>query len=278
MHTESRSIDLYGATHVGRARRENQDHFLTCSLGSTLRIWGTSVVERPQSWPETEEGEPSAADTLVAAVADGVGGGPGGERASRWAVVRLPDHLQAALTRDGDAEELSAQLVSAIQGLHVDVNEHARAVLGLRGMATTLTLWLGLGSRAFLVQVGDSRCYRLRDGELCQLSQDQTMAQDLVDRGVVASTDQAPAGWDNILTSALGGTAAAPVVGITDRKPGDRTLVCSDGVMKHVSDEEIRDILASERNAREMVDEFLQRALAGGGSDNITAVVVREPT
>ena len=277
MQTDSRPIDLYGATHLGRVRRENQDHFLTCSLGEGLRVWGTSVESKPDGWTVAEGELPSSKDTLVAAVADGVGGGPGGERASRFAVVRLPEHLRTAMAPSVEYEAFNDRLVSAVLGLHADVNEHAQAVMGLRGMATTLTLWLGMDDQAFLVQVGDSRCYRLRDGELDQLSQDQTMAQDLVDRGVLESTEQAPAGWDNILTSALGGTAAIPVVVVTDRHPGDRTLVCSDGVMKHVPDDEIREILASDRSAQEMVDEFLLRALAGGGSDNITAVVIKEP-
>ena len=103
------------------------------------------------------------------------------------------------------------------------------------------------------------------------------MAQDLVDQGLVSTVEQAPAGWDNILTSALGGNDAVPVVCVSDRRPGDRTLICSDGVIKHVTDMEIRDILSSDRTSQEMVDELVARALKGGGSDNITAIVVLEP-
>jgi protein phosphatase len=141
--------------------------------------------------------------------------------------------------------------------------------------ATTLTLFLGLWPHAYLLQVGDSRCYVYRDGVLSQISRDQTLAQDLVDQGVLTRTQAEKTQWADILSSAVGGRQAAPVVTRVVRDWGTVVLLCSDGLTKHVSDERIRERLASMTSARQVAEQFLQDALDGGGTDNITMVVGR---
>ncbi|MDT8342492.1 MAG: protein phosphatase 2C domain-containing protein, partial [Longimicrobiales bacterium] len=200
---------------------------------------------------------------------------------ARAALTCLPAEVEASLAgwvREDTDAGLRERLTTAALRVHLRVAEQGQRELGLGGMATTLTLWLAVGARAFVVQVGDSRCYRLRDGVLECLTRDQTMAQDLVDRGAVARVEQAPAGWDNVLTSSVGGPEVEPAVVAIDRRPGDVILVCSDGVVKHVSDAEIRAVLGAPDDAGVLARRLVREALAGGGSDNATAVVVRERT
>ena len=102
-------------------------------------------------------------------------------------------------------------------------------------MATTLTLYLGIWPRAYLLQVGDSRCYLLHDGELLQITRDQTMAQELIDLGVLRRTDAGAAKLAHTLSSSIGGRQTAPVVTKMDLGWGDVVLLCSDGLTRHVA-------------------------------------------
>lgn len=268
--------DLYGETHRGRVRAQNQDHFLACLLNSGIRVVATSLPAIPESWTRATAASAGPDEVILAAVADGVGGGPGGEEAARGALMLLPDAVERALESSSDDADIGASLQAAVLEVHGHLNEMSDSDGGISGMATTLTAWVGRGARAWVLQVGDSRCYRLRGGELQRLTVDQTMAQDLVNRGLVPSVRQAPAGWDNILTSALGGTGADPAVQATDRQPGDVVLVCSDGVMKHIPDEGLRALMAEGRSSESMARRIVEESVADGGIDNITAVLLRE--
>lgn len=270
--------DLHGDTHVGMVRTQNQDHFLACVLDDPVRVMATSLEELPEGWLLQNAGhELPAGLPVLAAVADGVGGGRGGEEAARAALSCLPLEVAEALADPLHPEALVPRLAAAVLRVHARVAERGRDEPRLAGMATTLTAWLGLGEgRALVIQIGDSRAYRLRDGQLQRLTVDQTMAQDLVNRGLVPSVRQAPAGWDNVLTSALGGGDADPVVQVTDRAAGDVILVCSDGVMKHIDDHGIRAILALDGPAASLSRRLVSTAVEDGGVDNVTAVVLRE--
>jgi protein phosphatase len=123
--------------------------------------------------------------------------------------------------------------------------------------------------------VGDSRCYLLRRGELTQITRDQTMAQELVDLGVLTGADAPGSRLAHTLSSSIGGRQTAPVVTGFDMTWGNVMLLCSDGLTNHVSDERIRDRLRSMTSARQACEDLLQEALEGGGSDNITVIVGR---
>ena len=142
-------------------------------------------------------------------------------------------------------------------------------------MATTLTLWLGIWPNAYLLQVGDSRCYSLRKGELVQMSRDQTMAEEFVDQGVFSREDAAFKRWANVLSSAIGGPQAAPSVSKVPQSWDAIGLMCSDGLTRHVSDERIREVLSTLKSAKEGCETLLQDALDGGGEDNITVLIGR---
>ncbi|MGH7634430.1 MAG: PP2C family protein-serine/threonine phosphatase, partial [Gemmatimonadaceae bacterium] len=174
-----------------------------------------------------------------------------------------------------DDEVFVNALREAAMASHAHLLQRAETDPDSRGMATTLTLWLGVWPRAYLLQVGDSRCYLLHRGELRQISRDQTMAQELVDLGVLAKDDASRTPWAHTLSSAIGGEQTAPIVTRMDQEWGNVGLLCSDGLTRHVSDERIRERLLAMTSAKQACEALLQDALDGGGRDNITILVGR---
>jgi len=267
-------LDFFGMTHRGLVRTENQDHFLYCTLHKMMRVGGSSV-------PNLELLElPSQRLASVAAVADGVGGRAGGEAASRAAIEALADYVtHAAATyytaNAKDRESFLEQLKEAARQGHEAVQARGAPDPEDRGAATTLTVAVAVWPSLYLLQVGDSRCYRYRGGRVERMTRDQTMAQDLVDCGVLKPDDAPRSRFAHVLSSSLGGRTSSPEVTVSDMQPGDVYLLCTDGLTKHVSDERIGERLgtltSSEQACRALVDD----ALADGGSDNIAAVVLR---
>lgn len=267
-------IDDWGATHVGNVRKDNQDHFFVGALARGVTVARTSLATENSGLAHLER------LATLAVVADGVGGVSGGEEAARRAV----DGLVASVSKSfhdadyqeaSDPEVFSRLLHEATLAVHESLLERAEREGGGRRFATTLTLFLGLWPHAYLLQVGDSRCYIYRDGELSQITRDQTLAQDLVDRGVLTRTAAEKTRWAHILSSAVGGDQATPVVTRVVRDWGTVVLLCSDGLTKHVPDERIKERLASMTSARQVVEQLLQDALEDGGTDNITLIVGR---
>jgi serine/threonine protein phosphatase PrpC len=129
--------------------------------------------------------------------------------------------------------------------------------------------------RAYLLQVGDSRCYLLRGDELTQITRDQTMAQELIDLGVLTRADASGTRFEHTLSSSIGGHQTAPVVTRIGLTWDTVVLLCSDGLTRHVSDDRIRERLRSMTSSRQVCEDLLQDALEGGGSDNITLIVRR---
>ncbi|MFQ5550522.1 MAG: PP2C family protein-serine/threonine phosphatase, partial [Gemmatimonadales bacterium] len=171
-------VDMFGLTHPGKVRGENQDHFLVCSLRRQVRVHLTSLPN-----PERLDGEKQRV-AFLAMVADGVGGSGKGGEASRLAVEAVTKYVTNSLytcyaVDPADAETFSAALYDAAMQCHEEIEQLAMENRELMGMATTLTVWLGVWPKGYLLQVGDSRCYLMRDGDLMQLSRDQTMAQEL---------------------------------------------------------------------------------------------------
>ncbi|MEP6687777.1 MAG: protein phosphatase 2C domain-containing protein [Gemmatimonadales bacterium] len=267
-------LDVYGLTHAGKVRKTNQDHFLICSLRKQMLVHLTSLTDLDQM--------PVLAERLafLAAVADGVGGSAGGETASRLAVNAvtryIAESMQCYYASHGQSDDVFlGSLQEAALHCHEDLLAAARDNPDLEGMATTLTLWLGVWPRAYLLQVGDSRCYILRHGELTQLSRDQTMAQELIDAGVMARAEASRTRWAHTLSSAIGGRQTAPIVTRLDQEWGNVGMLCSDGLTRHVSDDRIGERLRSMTSARQVCEDLLQDALDDGGTDNITILVGR---
>lgn len=266
-------VDVFGLTHPGKVRPVNQDHFLICSLSKRMEVHLTSL---PDVSDLTQVGERLA---FIAVVADGVGSGAGGEEASRLAIQEVAHYvttsMQCYYTADPTQEQFEEALHDAAMQSHVALLEKADRDPESRGMATTLTLWLGVWPSVYILQVGDSRCY-LYDGEtLSQITRDQTMAEELVEQGVLPRSKAFQTRWANVLSSSLGGQQTAPVVTRFDFGWNRVGMLCSDGLTKHVSDEQIRHRLSTMTSARQACRLLVQDALEGGGSDNITVIVGR---
>ncbi|MCH7473561.1 MAG: serine/threonine-protein phosphatase [Gemmatimonadetes bacterium] len=273
-------VDVFGLTHLGKVRKTNQDNFLISSLHKQMRVHYTSLPEVARL---PLEGERLA---YLCMVADGVGGGLGGGEASRHAIEVVAQYVAESMccyyTADAtDEQAFCDSLQEAAMHCHQSVAEKAGADPDRRGMATTLTMLISVWPVTYLLQVGDSRCYLLREGTLTQITRDQTMAQELVDQGVLTVANADNTRWAHVLSSAIGGRQTAPVVTRIDRMWDDVILLCSDGLTKHVSDDRIRERLSTMRSSKQVCEDLLQDALDGGGSDNITVLVgrlVRKPS
>lgn len=272
-------LDLHGLTHQGLVRRENQDHFLIGTLHRELAVHGTSLAAMNQILLRGDR------FATFAVVADGVGGVAGGEAASRRAVETIAQYVQSTLRCFAAADPThEAAFIEALRGAALDADTAVRALRtddwehgdgGGGGPATTLTLGIGVWPRAYVLQVGDSRCYVYGDGTLRCLTRDQTAAQDLVDSGRMRPSEAARSPLQHMLTSAIGGRVAAPVVTALNLQRDDVFLLCSDGLTRHVSDAELGACLGSLRSAQQACNDLLRMALERGGQDNITIVVGR---
>jgi protein phosphatase len=274
LEPRTNEFDVYGLTHQGKVREINQDHFLLCSLYKRLKIHATSL---PKPELLRLRGERIA---FLAVVADGVGGHQAGEEASRIALETIAhyitDTMQCYYTNDPDQEtRFLEHLDESVLECHAQVVSEAKADPGRHGMATTLTLAIGHWPWAYVVQVGDSRCYQLRDGELSQITRDQTVAQEFLDQGILTPDEVKETNLDNILSSAIGGPRATPRTNRTSMRWNDVLLLCSDGLTRHVSDDRLREQLQKMESAKQVCHALVQDALDGGGEDNITVIVGR---
>ena len=266
-------LDVYGLTHVGKVRMVNQDHFLLASIHKRVQVHLTSLSDQ-QRLPFANERL-----AVIAMIADGVGGGQGGETASATALEIASQYVVSSMncyySADASRETFIDALQAAAMRCHDAVVERARSEPAVRSMATTLTLWMGVWPWYYLLQVGDSRYYLYRDGQLMQVSRDQTLAQDLVDQGVFTRAVGERSQLAHVLSSAIGGRQTMPVVTRLKSEWQIVHLLCSDGLTKHVSDERIAERLRAMTSAKQACEQLLQDALDGGGTDNITIVLGR---
>jgi serine/threonine protein phosphatase PrpC len=268
-------VDLYGLTHPGKVRTANQDHFLICSVRKQIQVHRTSLT--------TVERLPLSGERMafIAVVADGVGGGSKGETASRLALERVTEYVALTMRAYHDLDATDDQpfldaLQEAAWKTHTSVVAEAEGNPDQRGMATTMTLWLAVWPRAYLLQVGDSRFYIFRKDRLTRISRDQTMAQELVDQGVLTLATAMNTKWASVLSSSIGGQQTAPVVTRLDQDWENVTLLCTDGLTKHVSEERIAERLRTMTSAQQACEALLQDALDDGGTDNISIIIVRD--
>ncbi len=268
-------LDFFGVTHLGKVRKDNQDHFLVATLHKTMRV-------RVSSLPNPELLEmPSQRIASVGMVCDGVGGHAGGEDASRSAVEAVTSYVTNAMecvlseSREGSSDVFLESLRTAAQSAHELIARKAHESGDRKGMATTLTLLLAVWPDVYLLQVGDSRGYRYRQGVLEQLTRDQTMAQELLASGVLTPEQAARSPYSNVLSSSLGGSTWSPEVSRSDLRYGDVFLLCTDGLTRHVSDDLIAERLHGLTSSEAAARALLQDALDAGGTDNVTVLVLR---
>jgi serine/threonine protein phosphatase PrpC len=207
------------------------------------------------------------AGARLLALADGMGGHAAGEVASQLVIAAL-----AHLDDDEPGGDLLSQLNEAVHQGNAAIAAHVEADPELEGMGTTLTAILFAGNKLGLVHIGDSRGYLLRDGELGQITKDDTFVQTLVDEGRITAEEAHSHPQRSLIMRALTGHEVEPTLIVREARSGDRYLLCSDGLSDPVSHETILDALQIP-DVAESADRLIELALRGGGPDNVTVVV-----
>lgn len=257
------SVTLYGKTHVGLVREHNEDNFMVADL---------DLPEGPL--PGGEVAKSAVSDRGIAiAVCDGMGGAAAGEVASQMAV----DTLFETLRGDGAAEDrdsFASRLVDSIEDAGARIYRAAKKDRTRRGMGTTATVAGLVDKVLFVGQVGDSRCYILRDGRLTLITKDQSLVNQLIEAGQLTEDEAMVFEHSNIILQALG-TTEQVVVDLTfvELRRGDRVLLCSDGLSGLINDSAIEKEMSRIRRLPQLVDSLLDLANAAGGHDNITCIV-----
>jgi PPM family protein phosphatase len=202
------------------------------------------------------------------AVADGMGGMAAGDVASNIVIGAM-----APLDEDVPGDALVDALRGAVEAANQQLRDTVDANPHLEGMGTTLTAMLFTGSKIGLVHIGDSRAYMLRDNEFAQITKDDTYVQMLVDEGRISAEEASSHPQRSLLTRAMDGRDVEPEYSVRQVMPGDRYLICSDGLSGVVSAETIGETLREYVDPAQCVDRLIALALRGGGPDNITVIV-----
>ncbi|NLD33582.1 MAG: Stp1/IreP family PP2C-type Ser/Thr phosphatase [Clostridiales bacterium] len=203
----------------------------------------------------------------VYAVADGMGGHRGGDIASTMAV----DGLKLCLAGQAPSPEGIRRCFEQITGSIYARQQHDSA---LSGMGTTLTMLWEAEDFVYLGHVGDSRAYLLRGGTFTQQSTDHSLVGELVKSGVLDEQEARVYPYRNVVTRAVGTEQHIRCdTAIIDKQPGDRWLLCSDGLTEHVTGDEIRRMMGMP-DMEQGADALVQAALAAGGQDNITLILL----
>ncbi len=208
------------------------------------------------------------AGARLLALADGMGGHAAGEVASNLVITAL-----APLDNDEPGGDILTKLADAMYAGNDAIAEQVEEEPELDGMGTTLTAILFAGDRIGVCHVGDSRGYMLRDGVLEQITKDDTFVQTLVDAGKLTPDEAHTHPQRSLIMKALTGTEVEPTLTVREAHPGDRYLLCSDGLSDVVTFETIAETLASEPEQRQCANRLIELALRGGGPDNVTVVV-----
>ncbi len=251
------TVQSFGATDRGQQRSSNEDQFVVATLARALWIEQSSVPQ-PSVHYADDRGH-------VFVVADGMGGANAGQRASAMAVGAIEGFLLNALrwvlALDGSADAHALHdFQSAVRRADACVYAAAASDPGLRGMGTTLTMAYSIESELFVAHVGDSRCYLLRAGGLHQITRDDTVVQELVEKGVVSPSDAAHHSLRHVITNVVGGNA-----------PGVHIEVHR----LTVDDARIKVVLDATPRPEQACMELIRLANEAGGTDNVTAVVAR---
>jgi len=207
------------------------------------------------------------AGARLLALADGMGGHAAGEVASQLVIAAL-----AHLDDDEPGGDLLSKLDTAVRAGNSAIAAQVEMEPDLEGMGTTLTAILFAGNRLGLVHIGDSRGYLLRDGELTQITKDDTFVQTLVDEGRITAEEAHSHPQRSLIMRALTGHEVEPTLTMREARAGDRYLLCSDGLSDPVSDETIHEALQIP-DVAESAYRLIELALRGGGPDNVTVVV-----
>jgi len=258
-------VTLFGMSDMGRVRKNNEDNFVVCNL--TTGEVGIS--------PSLREHDAGPLGSLFM-VADGMGGEASGEVASQLAVVTVPKRMYDNLKSLEAVSEANFVILlrEAIEYANQIIFQKALANPAYRGMGTTTTASALFGQHLFVGQVGDSRCYLIRNKQITQLTRDQTFLNYLKDIGAEVPADPEKDSRKGILTQAVGSSETLDVkVTYVRLNQGDRILVCSDGLYNMVPEADLLENASRGDGLSDNCKALVEKANANGGTDNITVIL-----
>jgi protein phosphatase len=270
------TMDCHGLSDRGKVREVNEDQFLIADLNKSMRVHQTSLgIEDQTRLFGGSQGK-------ILLVADGMGGHAGGERASTLAVDAVTTYLLNNMRwffrlHEDPQDDFLDDLKSALDQCQARVSAEAERTPERREMGTTVTMAYVVWPRLYVVHVGDSRCYLLRQSELKQITTDHTVAQQYAEAGAIEPEDVESSRWSDVLWNVVGGDSKdiAPEVHRAELQIGDALLLCTDGLNKHVPDGQIARSLDANTDAEGICRRLVEAANDAGGSDNVTIVVAR---
>jgi protein phosphatase len=267
-------VDICGLSDRGLRRERNEDHFLVARYGRFLDALYTNLPDGDVDQRLSEIG-------FGMVVADGLGGHPAGDQASRMAINTLVNlTLETSdwvlrIDSEQDLERVLRRARERFEQISRTMTSAADSHPELWGFGTTMTLAITLGRDAMIAHVGDSRAYLFRDGLLRQLTSDHTRVQELIDAGLIDHDRAESLKLRRCLTRILGDSVSRyqPSLQTARLRTGDVLLLCSDGLNKMVDDASIGQVMAQRADAETTCRRLIKMALEAGGADNITVIV-----
>jgi serine/threonine protein phosphatase PrpC len=260
-------VHVFGRTDVGKTREHNEDAFLVADL----------TTNQASLQPQVRDHKAGPKGTLFM-VADGMGGAAAGEIASQMATDTVLKELRDnwLALENPSPESFGRCLRKAAQTANHQIHSYATSHQEYRGMGTTATIAGLLGDTLYLAQVGDSRAYLMRDGELRQITKDQSLMQKLIEAGELTEEEAAQSERRNIILQALGPEPNIKVdLTYQQVRKDDTLMLCSDGLSGYVSKNAIADTLRTEKDLIAACKRLIELANLNGGPDNITCIVAR---
>lgn len=269
-------LDIAALSDKGRVRPANEDSFVVFRLGRFLEPLATSIPEHEMP-PRTEE------HGYAMIVADGVGGLEAGALASRTTLLTalrfIVQSRKWALnfddpsTRKHEIDLLAVRARGYLAAAQAEIRRQVEQNPGCAGMGSTFTGVYVVGYDAFVLHIGDSKAFVLRDGALHKMTRDHTMAQQIADMGVIKQEDVAKHELQHVLTRAVGAYDAQADFQHFELRAGDRLLLCSDGLTDMVDDFTIASLISGASGSQEACGALMAAALEAGGRDNVTVIV-----
>ncbi len=261
---------VFGAlSHQGKIRTNNEDHFIVMRRTRSREMLASSLT-REAIGNTRDEG-------YVMVVADGMGGAAFGELASELALRtawELGAHglIWPPKINDREVQRLLRDSELCVQLMHQLLQQRSLTHPEVAGMGTTLTAIYSIGVDAFVVHVGDSRAYLIRDSEIRRITRDHTLAQQMVDAGVEVSRTVS---FQHVLTNCLGADSDHVTSDIhhVQLRDGDRLLLCTDGLSDLVADHEIQARVQAGEEPQAACQGLVDLALERGGRDNVTVLL-----
>lgn len=263
------SFDFGAATHPGKVRPNNEDHYAVVRRHRSNEVLLTNL--------EAEHIVLTDDSAFALIVADGMGGERFGELASRLALERMFELTQQATSwvmkyTGQDVLQIRERVDAYVQDMQATLRDYVAVHPATAGMGTTWTSAHLLPPHAVIIHIGDSRAYLLHDGELSQITHDETMAQAFIDSGM--DPDKVKK-FRHVLLNSLGSAHHDVTAQIhhVQLQPGDRLLLCTDGLTEMVGDQDIVKVLEQSSAPQDACDQLVALALEKGGKDNVTVIV-----